>query len=106
MSSISESGAVIDALPLLNRSMTRDGYRSLSETATASKNASESGNPLANGFPDSEAFLDAVAVSLNERYPSLVIERFNKGNASITAPDSLMDDIANRCDALIAAYGH
>ena len=61
---------------------------------------------LANGFPDSEAFLDAVAVSLNERYPYLVIERFNKGNASITAPDSLMDDIASRCDALIAAYGH
>ena len=61
---------------------------------------------MANGFPDSVAFLDAVEVALVAQHPNLRIHRYNKGNASISAPDTLMDEIANQCDGLIAAYGH
>jgi hypothetical protein len=61
---------------------------------------------MANGFPDSVAFLDAVEVALVAQHPNLRIHRYNKGNASISASDALMDEIANQCDGLIAAYGH
>ena len=61
---------------------------------------------MANGFPDSVAFLDALEVALVAHHPKLRIHRYNKGNASISAPDALMDEIANQCDGLIAAYGH
>lgn len=61
---------------------------------------------LANGFPGSVAFLDAIEVVLKSRRPSLTIARFDKGNASISAPEPLLEDIAARCDGLIAAYGH
>lgn len=61
---------------------------------------------MANGFPDSVAFLDAIEVALVARFPKLTVHRYNKGNASISAPKALMDEIANDCDGLIAAYGH
>jgi hypothetical protein len=35
-----------------------------------------------------------------------VIKRFDKGNASITAPAELVAEMVNGCDGLIAAYGH
>ena len=61
---------------------------------------------LANGFPDSVEFLDAVGEALLERLPKLRLERFNKGNASITAPADLLDGITKECKAVVAAYGH
>lgn len=61
---------------------------------------------LANGFPDSVNFLDAVERALLSRCPRLVIKRFDKGNASITAPTALLTEMVNGCDGLIAAYGH
>ena len=61
---------------------------------------------LANGFPDSVNFLDAVENALLSRCPRLVIKRFDKGNASITAPAELVAEMVNGCDGLIAAYGH
>lgn len=61
---------------------------------------------LANGFPDSVAFLDAVETALVSRCPQVVIKRFDKGNASIVAPAELVSEIVSDCDGLIAAYGH
>lgn len=61
---------------------------------------------LANGFPDSENFLSAVAAKLTQRLPQVTPRFWNKGNASIAAPESMLDEIRTSCDAVIAAYGH
>jgi len=61
---------------------------------------------LANGFPDSENFLTALAEVMSEQLSSLRAEHFNKGNASIAAPDEMLEEIEAGCVAAVAAYGH
>lgn len=61
---------------------------------------------LANGFPDSVNFLDQVQASLAEILPAATFLRYDKGNASIPAPEPLLAEIAGSCQAVIAAYGH
>lgn len=61
---------------------------------------------LANGFPDSVNFLDQVEAVLAEALPDARFHRWDKGNASIVAPDGLVSEIASRCGAVVAAYGH
>jgi hypothetical protein len=61
---------------------------------------------LANGFPDSENFLRHVGTELERLIDGIEVRVWNKGNASIPAPDSMLDGIQAQCDAVIAAYGH
>lgn len=61
---------------------------------------------LANGFPDSENFLKAVERSVRALLPTTTAAHWNKGNASIPAPDSMLSEISNGSVAAIAAYGH
>ncbi len=61
---------------------------------------------LANGFPDSENFLNHIADVLLECEPGLTLERYNKGNASIPASPEILDSIRQNCQAVITAYGH
>ena len=61
---------------------------------------------LANGFPDSVPFLDAVGESLRRVRPDVEVRAWNKGNASMVADDQLMGEITDACDAVVAAYGH
>jgi hypothetical protein len=61
---------------------------------------------LANGFPDSEAFLEAVERALASRLPEAKFRRFNKRNASIPAGPAMLDEIADQCTVAVAAYGH
>ena len=61
---------------------------------------------LANGFPDSENFLDQIAAVLQDREPGIKVERYNKGNASIPASEEILAEIAGKCQAVITAYGH
>ena len=61
---------------------------------------------LANGFPDSEEFLDRVEKTLAAALPNARFERYNKRNASSILSDSMLDEIAADCDAVIGAYGH
>jgi hypothetical protein len=61
---------------------------------------------LANGFPDSENFLNALGDVLRARFPGLTVKAWNKGNASIAAPQSMLDEIKSQCQVAIAAYGH
>lgn len=61
---------------------------------------------LANGFPDSVPFLDAVGESLRRVRPDVEVRAWNKGNASMVADDQLMSEITDSCDAVVAAYGH
>ncbi|MEM7542802.1 MAG: hypothetical protein AAF384_14645 [Pseudomonadota bacterium] len=61
---------------------------------------------LANGFPDSIEFLDAVERALKDALPDAQFKRYEKNNASIPATDEVIDTIAQECDALLTAYGH
>ena len=61
---------------------------------------------LANGFPDSENFLRHVGTERERLIDGIEVRVWNKGNASIAAPDSMLDEIQAQCDAVIAAYGH
>ena len=61
---------------------------------------------LAYGFPDSENFLRHVGAELERLIDGIEVRVWNKGNASIAAPDAMLDEIQAQCDAVIAAYGH
>ncbi len=61
---------------------------------------------LANGFPDSENFLRELAIAMKVHLTSLRAEHFNKGNASISAPDEMLAEIKAGCVAAVTAYGH
>ena len=60
---------------------------------------------VANGFPDSERFLEKVEEVLREVLPNAEILQLNKGNASIVAPESMLKEL-DGYQAAIAAYGH
>ena len=61
---------------------------------------------LANGFPDSENFLRHIGAELEQLIDGVEVCVWNKGNASIAAPDAMLEEIQSQCDAVIAAYGH
>ncbi|MGE0486332.1 MAG: hypothetical protein AB7Q81_19435 [Gammaproteobacteria bacterium] len=61
---------------------------------------------LANNFPDSVTFLDAVETALGERLPRATFRRYAKPGASAPASAALVTQIAAECDALVTAYGH
>ena len=60
---------------------------------------------LANGFPDSPAFLEALAAAISRRV-SITARHWNKGNASIPASPEILREIEASCRAVVAAYGH
>ncbi len=60
---------------------------------------------MANGFPDSVAFLDHVGEAMSQRLPGVEFDRFDKGNASTLASDAMLTEAA-LADAVVAAYGH
>lgn len=60
---------------------------------------------IANGFPDSERFMQKVEEVLKETLPNAEVLQLNKGNASIVAPDTMLDQL-DGYQAAIAAYGH
>lgn len=61
---------------------------------------------VANGFPDSEAFLDQVEKALAVAVPTASFRRFNKYNASSQISDEMLNEIVSDCDAVVGAYGH
>lgn len=61
---------------------------------------------MANGFPDSVAFLDHVEDALRATVPGVDFRRYDKGNASALATDEQLDTIAAECRTVVAAYGH
>jgi hypothetical protein len=82
-----------------------DSY-DLSYDLLAAHNQGSTVGLLANGFPDSDNFLNALGAVLTERFPGLQVKFWNKGNASIAAPESMLDEIQSQCQVAIAAYGH
>ena len=62
---------------------------------------------LANGFPDSDTFLETVEIALRNILPKDTTYSFtNKGNASAPASKELVEAIAANTHAVVTAYGH
>ena len=61
---------------------------------------------LANGFPDSVAFLEQVRGALAKRLTGAEFQSYDKGDASNLAPPALLDEVSGHCDVVVAAYGH
>lgn len=61
---------------------------------------------VANGFPDSEEFLDEIEKVMAAQLPSVSVRRWNKRNASATISDDMLDEVVGECQAVVAAYGH
>ena len=61
---------------------------------------------LANGFPGSVEFLDALEVALGAALPTACFKRYNKGSPSIPASAALLATIQAECHAVASAYGH
>jgi len=61
---------------------------------------------LANGFPDSEAFIRKVGEALQKRLPDIRTLVWNKGNAGVEVSDDMLQEILAHCQVAIAAYGH
>ena len=61
---------------------------------------------LANGFPDSMTFLDALSVELALRVPGVTFARVEKPSppTPLTAEQHRM--LTEDCVAVVAAYGH
>jgi len=61
---------------------------------------------VANGFPDSEEFLDQVEKAMAVAVPHASFLRWNKHNASAVISDAMLDEVIDGCQAVVAAYGH
>ena len=60
---------------------------------------------LANGFPDSGAFLQAVSSSIAARHPGARFLHIEKDRPPDALTDAQLGELG-RCDLVIAAYGH
>lgn len=61
---------------------------------------------LANNFPGSVEFLEAIACALLKSLPAARFARYVKPSASAPADEALVSRIVDECDALVTAYGH
>ena len=61
---------------------------------------------LANGFPDSENFLNEIQKAMQALEPGIEVHSYNKGNASMPANEEMISKIKSECQAVVAAYGH
>ena len=61
---------------------------------------------LANGFPDSDTFLEHLEIALAEKLPQARFKHYNKGDVSIVVTEEMLCSITSDCAALVCAYGH
>ena len=61
---------------------------------------------LANGFPGSDQFLEAVSQSISTRVAGARFERVTKVSPPTPLTADQMALLTNSCDAVVAAYGH
>jgi hypothetical protein len=61
---------------------------------------------LANGFPDSGAFLHALAASIAVLHPGSRFRFLEKSRPPDTLNDDQLQVLTGECDVVVAAYGH
>ncbi len=61
---------------------------------------------LANGFPDSMTFLDALAVELSLLQPDATFVRIEKVSPPTPLTDEQRRTLTEDCVGVVAAYGH
>jgi len=59
---------------------------------------------LGNSKPNSDVLLETLAAELKNRYPIHPLH-FRKQIPSLAAPDELIAEICDRCDAVVLAVG-
>ncbi len=82
-------------------SESRDGY-----AVAAPRGQARRIGLLANGFPDSMAFLDAVARSFTSAAPDTRFVRVEKLSPPTPLTAEQVRMLTDDCDGVIAAYGH
>lgn len=60
---------------------------------------------LANGKRNADRFLQVLSELLKERYSLREVVARSKSNASTPAPATILDELAQRCDAVIVGVG-
>jgi hypothetical protein len=73
---------------------------------TATLKSGQSVGLMANGFPDSVAFLQHLEKALAHELPGVNFVHHDKGNASAIASEDDLNALAESCTAVVAAYGH
>ena len=61
---------------------------------------------LANGFPDSAQFLEAVAQQISARIVGATFECVTKVSPPTPLTEAQLTLLTTTCDAVVAAYGH
>ena len=61
---------------------------------------------LANGFPGSDQFLEAVAVSISATVAGAAFSRVTKVSPPTPLTEAQLTLLTTTCDAVVAAYGH
>lgn len=61
---------------------------------------------LANGFPDSTTFLDALALELSHSHPGATFVPVAKPSPPTPLTVEQVLVLTRSCDAVVAAYGH
>jgi len=60
---------------------------------------------IANSFPDATRFMDHVETALKAAIPTSAVIRYVKPDTSPARTDMRLE-IAEKCDAVVSAYGH
>jgi hypothetical protein len=61
---------------------------------------------LSNSYTDASRYLEYLSVEIANAVPELTFTLFEKESTVGPANSSLLDEIADTADAVIAAYGH
>ena len=61
---------------------------------------------LANGFQDSDTFLEQLEMALAPKLPQVSFRHYNKGDVSMVVTEEMLCSIVSDCSALVCAYGH
>jgi hypothetical protein len=61
---------------------------------------------LSNSYTDASRFLEYISVEMARTAPELKFKLFEKESTVGQAPSSMLDEIADCADAVLAAYGH
>ena len=61
---------------------------------------------LANGFPDSVEFLEELESGRRRIASGRILHPLRQGRPSIPVTAHLVEEIVERCDAVVTAYGH
>jgi hypothetical protein len=61
---------------------------------------------VSNGYPDASLLASELEIALRRLVPTDEARHFEKENVAVVVRGSLLDQVVDECDAVIALYGH